>query len=138
MGDEISDNIKSDAVDDREKDYSFQTETCWSRISHLCILYRISLSNFCSQQSVATKALFLKVLDPKTFGRHGSVVGIACVTLITHLMGANQILIASLALGTVKAMEMGAIGGAISGLATGIMGVMTALLIPVARLLMLF
>ncbi len=45
---------------------------------------------------------------------------------------------ASHALGTVKAMEMGAIEGAISGLAIGIMGVMTALLIPVAKLLMLF
>lgn len=37
---------------------------------------------------------------------------------------------ASHALGTVKAMEMGALEGAISGLAIGIMGVMTALLIP--------
>lgn len=33
--------------------------------------------------------------------------------------------------GTVKAMEMGVIEGAISGLAIGLMGVMTALLIPV-------
>lgn len=33
-------------------------------------------------------------------------------------------------LGTVKAMEMGVIEGAISGLAIGLMGVMTALLIP--------
>lgn len=32
--------------------------------------------------------------------------------------------------GTVKAMEMGTIEGAISGLAIGLMGVMTALLIP--------
>lgn len=45
---------------------------------------------------------------------------------------------ASHALGTVKAMEMGAIEGAISGLAIGIMGVMTALLIPVAKILMWF
>ncbi len=37
---------------------------------------------------------------------------------------------ASHALGTVKAMEMGVLEGAISGLAIGIMGVMTALLIP--------
>jgi len=37
---------------------------------------------------------------------------------------------ASHALGTVRAMEMGAIEGAISGLAIGIMGIMTALLIP--------
>jgi predicted murein hydrolase (TIGR00659 family) len=36
------------------------------------------------------------------------------------------------ALGTAKAVEMGAIEGAISGLAIGIMGIMTALLIPVA------
>ena len=35
------------------------------------------------------------------------------------------------AVGTAKAMEMGVIEGAISGLAIGLMGVMTALLIPV-------
>lgn len=37
---------------------------------------------------------------------------------------------ASHALGTAKAMEMGALEGAISGLAIGIMGIMTALLAP--------
>ena len=37
------------------------------------------------------------------------------------------------ALGTARAMEMGAIEGAISGLAIGIMGVMTALIIPFAE-----
>jgi len=37
------------------------------------------------------------------------------------------------ALGTVRAMEMGALEGAISGLAIGIMGIMTALLIPFAE-----
>ncbi len=42
---------------------------------------------------------------------------------------------ASHALGTARAMEMGAIEGAISGLAIGIMGVMTALLIPFAEML---
>jgi putative effector of murein hydrolase len=36
------------------------------------------------------------------------------------------------ALGTARAMEMGALEGAISGLAIGIMGIMTALLIPFA------
>jgi predicted murein hydrolase (TIGR00659 family) len=40
---------------------------------------------------------------------------------------------ASHALGTARAMEMGAIEGAISGLAIGIMGIMTALLIPFAQ-----
>lgn len=40
---------------------------------------------------------------------------------------------ASHALGTVQAMEMGALEGAISGLAIGIMGIMTALLIPFAE-----
>jgi predicted murein hydrolase (TIGR00659 family) len=40
---------------------------------------------------------------------------------------------ASHALGTARAMEMGAIEGAISGLAIGIMGIMTALLIPFAE-----
>lgn len=37
---------------------------------------------------------------------------------------------ASHALGTARALEMGAIEGAISGLAIGIMGIMTALLVP--------
>jgi len=37
------------------------------------------------------------------------------------------------ALGTARAMEMGAVEGAISGLAIGIMGIMTALLIPFAE-----
>ncbi len=40
---------------------------------------------------------------------------------------------ASHALGTARAMEMGALEGAISGLAIGIMGVVTALLIPFAE-----
>ena len=39
------------------------------------------------------------------------------------------------ALGTARAMEMGAIEGAVSGLAIGIMGIMTALLIPFAELI---
>lgn len=39
---------------------------------------------------------------------------------------------ASHALGTVRALEMGALEGAISGLAIGIMGIITALLIPFA------
>lgn len=42
---------------------------------------------------------------------------------------------ASHALGTARAMELGAMQGAFSGLAIGIMGVMTALLIPFAELL---
>jgi predicted murein hydrolase (TIGR00659 family) len=37
------------------------------------------------------------------------------------------------ALGTARALEMGAVEGAISGLAIGIMGIMTALLIPFAE-----
>ena len=37
------------------------------------------------------------------------------------------------ALGTARAMDMGAVEGAISGLAIGIMGIMTALLIPFAE-----
>jgi predicted murein hydrolase (TIGR00659 family) len=40
---------------------------------------------------------------------------------------------ASHALGTARAMEMGVLQGAISGLAIGIMGIMTALLIPFAQ-----
>lgn len=42
---------------------------------------------------------------------------------------------ASHALGTVRALEMGALEGAISGLAIGIMGIMTALLIPLVEFL---
>jgi predicted murein hydrolase (TIGR00659 family) len=39
------------------------------------------------------------------------------------------------ALGTVRALEMGALEGAISGLSIGIMGIMTALMIPLVELL---
>ena len=42
---------------------------------------------------------------------------------------------ASHALGTVRALEMGALEGAISGLAIGIMGIITALLIPLVEML---
>jgi predicted murein hydrolase (TIGR00659 family) len=45
---------------------------------------------------------------------------------------------ASHALGTVRAMQMGAVEGAVSGLAIGIMGIMTALIIPVADKLLNF
>ena len=128
----------------------------------------------------------------------GSIVGIVCVVLIAKVLGADHILIASLApksvttpiaislaektggipalaaafvvicgifgglvgpvilrrigikskiakglamgsashaLGTARAMEMGAIEGAISGLAIGLMGIMTALLIPFAEMI---
>lgn len=43
---------------------------------------------------------------------------------------------ASHALGTAKAMEMGALEGAVSGLAIGIMGIMTALLMPFAEMIL--
>jgi predicted murein hydrolase (TIGR00659 family) len=43
---------------------------------------------------------------------------------------------ASHALGTVRALEMGALEGAISGLAIGIMGIMTSLLMPLAAWLL--
>ncbi len=42
------------------------------------------------------------------------------------------------ALGTVKAIEMGAVEGAISGLAIGLMGIVTSLLIPMVKMLGLF
>lgn len=44
---------------------------------------------------------------------------------------------ASHALGTARAIEMGAAEGAISGLAIGIMGIMTALLIPIVERILL-
>ena len=37
-------------------------------------------------------------------------------------------------LGTAKAMELGAVEGAINGLAFGVMGIMTAILVPVIEL----
>ncbi|MDD3165895.1 MAG: LrgB family protein, partial [Bacteroidales bacterium] len=40
---------------------------------------------------------------------------------------------ASHAMGTARALEMGALEGAISGLAIGIMGIMTAFMIPVVE-----
>jgi Putative effector of murein hydrolase len=42
---------------------------------------------------------------------------------------------ASHAMGTARALEMGALEGAISGLAIGIMGVMTALMVPLVEML---
>lgn len=41
---------------------------------------------------------------------------------------------AAYGLGTAKAMELGAVEGAISGLAIGVMGIMTAILVPVIEL----
>ena len=40
------------------------------------------------------------------------------------------------ALGTARAMELGAVEGAISGLAIGVMGIMTAILVPVIEWMM--
>jgi predicted murein hydrolase (TIGR00659 family) len=42
------------------------------------------------------------------------------------------------AVGTARAMELGAVEGAISGLAIGLMGVMTAILVPVIEAIMRF
>jgi hypothetical protein len=39
-------------------------------------------------------------------------------------------------LGTARAMELGALEGAISGLAIGLMGVMTAILVPIVEWVM--
>lgn len=64
----------------------------------------------------------------------GSILG----PFVLKLMGIKSSIAKGLALGasahsvgTAKAMEMGMIEGAISGLAIGLMGVMTALLIPI-------
>lgn len=66
-------------------------------------------------------------------GIFGSIVG----PPILRLLGIKSSIAKGLALGasahgvgTAKAMEMGALEGAISGLAIGLMGVMTALIIP--------
>ena len=84
----------------------------------------------------------------------GAMVGIASIVGIGHLLGVQQTLIASLApksvttpikspvakglamgasshgIGTAAAIQMGAIEGALSGLAIGIMGLMTSILLP--------
>ncbi len=69
-------------------------------------------------------------------GLFGGLVG----PIILRRMGINSKIAKGLAmgssshaLGTARAMEMGALEGAISGLAIGIMGIMTALLIPFAE-----
>jgi len=69
-------------------------------------------------------------------GLFGGLVG----PIILRRLGINSKIAKGLAmgssshaLGTARAMEMGALEGAISGLAIGIMGIMTALLIPFAE-----
>ena len=44
--------------------------------------------------------------------------------------------VAAHGLGTARAMELGALEGAISGLAIGLMGVMTAILVPIVEWVM--
>ena len=67
-------------------------------------------------------------------GIFGSIIG----PPILRLLGIKSSVARGLAMGasshgvgTAKAMEMGMIEGALSGLAIGLMGVMTALLIPI-------
>lgn len=67
-------------------------------------------------------------------GIFGGIIG----PYVLRILGIKSSIAKGLALGasshsvgTVKAMEMGVIEGAISGLAIGLMGVMTALLIPI-------
>lgn len=69
-------------------------------------------------------------------GIFGSIIG----PPILKLLGIKSSIAKGLAMGasahgvgTAKAMEMGALEGAISGLAIGLMGVMTALLIPIVH-----
>lgn len=69
-------------------------------------------------------------------GIFGSIVG----PPVLKLLGIKSSIARGLAMGasahgvgTAKAMEMGALEGAISGLAIGLMGVMTALLIPIVH-----
>lgn len=72
-------------------------------------------------------------------GIYGGIIG----PYVLKLLGIKSSIAKGLAMGasshsvgTVKAMEMGTIEGAISGLAIGIMGVMTALLIPIIQQLL--
>lgn len=69
-------------------------------------------------------------------GIFGSIIG----PPVLKLLGIKSSIAKGLAMGasahgvgTAKAMEMGALEGAISGLAIGLMGVMTALLIPIVH-----
>jgi predicted murein hydrolase (TIGR00659 family) len=69
-------------------------------------------------------------------GLFGGLVG----PMVLRLLGIRSSIAKGLAmgsaahaLGTVRALEMGALEGAISGLAIGIMGIMTALLIPLVN-----
>lgn len=69
-------------------------------------------------------------------GIFGSIVG----PPVLKILGVKSSIAKGLAMGasahgvgTAKAMEMGALEGAISGLAIGLMGVMTALLIPIVH-----
>lgn len=64
----------------------------------------------------------------------GSIMGPYVLKILhieSHIARGLAMGASSHAVGTAKAMEMGMIEGAISGLAIGLMGVMTALLIPV-------
>lgn len=72
-------------------------------------------------------------------GIYGGIIG----PYVLRVLGIKSRIAKGLAMGasshsvgTVKAMEMGTIEGAISGLAIGLMGVMTALLIPLIHSLM--
>ena len=65
----------------------------------------------------------------------GSLVGIVSVICIARWMGLS-LGAAAHGLGTARAMELGALEGAISGLAIGLMGVMTAILVPIVEWVM--
>lgn len=74
-------------------------------------------------------------------GIFGSIVG----PTVLRLLGVKSSVAKGLAMGasshamgTVKAMEMGVVEGALSGLAIGLMGVMTALMIPVIEEIVIF
>ena len=65
-------------------------------------------------------------------GIFGGIVG----PFILDRLGIRSRIARGLALGTARAMELGAIEGAISGLAIGVMGIMTAILVPVIEWLL--
>lgn len=69
-------------------------------------------------------------------GIFGSIMGpivLKWFHIESHIARGLAMGASSHAVGTAKAMEMGVIEGAISGLAIGLMGVMTALLIPIVN-----
>ena len=87
---------------------------------------------------IAEKAGGIPSLTVVAVGIFGSIVG----PIVMRVLGIDSHIAKGLALGasshgvgTAAAIQIGAIEGALSGLAIGLMGIMTAVLVPVIRLI---